>query len=389
MLRLRRMPLAQLRLRALLKPSQSKPYGFASSPKGESFIKVKIMSETKLSHFDASGSAVMVDVSEKPVTARQAVARGIITMNAAAFAAVRDGTAQKGDVLGVARIAGIMAAKRTSELIPMCHPLGLTHADVRFKVQDEPPSVLLEASASTSGRTGVEMEAIVAAQVAAATIYDMVKAVQKDVIIRDVRLILKSGGKSGLFKTDDPLLFEVEDTPLPAPRPAPEAWTGEGLAVACITLSDKGYAGDRVDESGPALLDMLSALSPARRQLFLLPDDPRALRKLVKDLAASGWGLIVTTGGTGLSPRDFTPEALIPVLDRRLPGFEQVMFAEGLTHTPRAVLSRCLAGTLGRTMLIALPGSRLAAQENLAALLPVLPHALEKLNGDMSDCGRS
>ena len=97
MLRLRRMPLAQLRLRALLKPSQSKPYGFASSPKGESFIKVKIMSETKLSHFDASGSAVMVDVSEKPVTARQAVARGIITMNAAAFAAVRDGTAQKGD----------------------------------------------------------------------------------------------------------------------------------------------------------------------------------------------------------------------------------------------------------------------------------------------------
>ena len=126
MLRLRRMPLAQLRLRALLKPSQSKPYGFASSPKGESFIKVKIMSETKLSHFDASGSAVMVDVSEKPVTARQAVARGIITMNAAAFAAVRDGTAQKGDVLGVARIAGIMAAKRTSELIPLCHPLPLS-----------------------------------------------------------------------------------------------------------------------------------------------------------------------------------------------------------------------------------------------------------------------
>lgn len=132
MLRLRRMPLAQLRLRALLKPSQSKPYGFASSPKGEIFIKVKIMSETKLSHFDASGSAVMVDVSEKPVTARQAVARGIITMNAAAFAAVRDGTAQKGDVLGVARIAGIMAAKRTSELIPLCHPLPLSKLTVDF-----------------------------------------------------------------------------------------------------------------------------------------------------------------------------------------------------------------------------------------------------------------
>ena len=109
----------------------------------------------------------------------------------------------------------------------------------------------------------------------------------------------------------------------------------------------------------------------------------------MKELSSSGWGLVVTTGGTGLSPRDFTPEALLPVLERRLPGFEQVMFAEGLTHTPRAVLSRCLAGTVGRTMILALPGSLRAAQENLAALLPVLPHALEKLNGDMSDCGRS
>ena len=171
MLRLRRMPLAQLRLRALLKPSQSKPYGFASSPKGESFIKVKIMSETKLSHFDASGSAVMVDVSEKPVTARQAVARGIITMNAAAFAAVRDGTAQKGDVLGVARIAGIMAAKRTSELIPLCHPL----------------------------RLSVEMEALTGVSAALLTIYDMCKAVDKGMELGEIHLVEKTGGKSGHY----------------------------------------------------------------------------------------------------------------------------------------------------------------------------------------------
>ena len=158
MLRLRRMPLAQLRLRALLKPSQSKPYGFANSPKGESFIKVKIMSETKLSHFDASGSAVMVDVSEKPVTARQAVARGIITMNAAAFAAVRDGTAQKGDVLGVARIAGIMAAKRTSELIPLCHPLPLSKLTVDFHLLPEQQAVEAVCTARTIGVTGVEID---------------------------------------------------------------------------------------------------------------------------------------------------------------------------------------------------------------------------------------
>lgn len=199
MLRLRRMPLAQLRLRALLKPSQSKPYGFASFPKGESFIKVKIMSETKLSHFDASGSAVMVDVSEKPVTARQAVARGIITMNAAAFAAVRDGTAQKGDVLGVARIAGIMAAKRTSELIPLCHPLPLSKLTVDFHLLPEQQAVEAVCTARTIGVTGVEMEALTGVSAALLTIYDMCKAVDKGMELGEIHLVEKTGGKSGHY----------------------------------------------------------------------------------------------------------------------------------------------------------------------------------------------
>ena len=199
MLRLRRMPLAQLRLRALLNPSQSKPYGFASFPKGESFIKVKIMSETKLSHFDASGSAVMVDVSEKPVTARQAVARGIITMNAAAFAAVRDGTAQKGDVLGVARIAGIMAAKRTSELIPLCHPLPLSKLTVDFHLLPEQQAVEAVCTARTIGVTGVEMEALTGVSAALLTIYDMCKAVDKGMELGEIHLVEKTGGKSGHY----------------------------------------------------------------------------------------------------------------------------------------------------------------------------------------------
>ena len=340
------------------------------------------------SHLDASGAPRMVDVSAKTETKRTAIARSVVHISASTLELLKAKALPKGDVLTVAQIAGIMAAKRTSEFIPMCHPLALTHTDVRFLVRDEPPSVLIEASASTSDRTGVEMEAIIGAQIAAATIYDMVKAVQKDVVIGDTRLILKSGGKSGLFKVEEPLLFTVDAAPLPESRPLPEAWEGEGLACAVITLSDKGYAGEREDKSGPALAALLESLSPARVQNFLLPDDPAALRSQVKKLAGLGWGLIVTTGGTGLSPRDTTPEALIPELDRRLPGFEQVMFAEGLKHTPRAVLSRCLAGTIGTSMIIALPGSSKAAEENLSALLPILPHALEKLNGDMRDCGR-
>ncbi len=342
------------------------------------------------SHLDASGAPRMVDVSAKTTSRRTAIARSVVHISASTLELLKAKALPKGDVLTVAQIAGIMAAKRTSEFIPMCHPLALTHTDVRFLVRDEPPSVLIEASASTSDRTGVEMEAIIGAQIAAATIYDMVKAVQKDVVIGDTRLILKSGGKSGLFKVEEPLLFTVEPAaPLPQPRPLPERWEGEGLACAVVTLSDKGYAGEREDRSGPNLAALLEALSPAKVQNFLLPDDPTALRALVKKLAALGWGLIVTTGGTGLSPRDTTPEALIPELDRRLPGFEQVMFAEGLKHTPHAVLSRCLAGTIGTSMVIALPGSRKAAEENLSAILPVLPHALEKLNGDMRDCGRT
>ena len=197
--KLRSVPLAQLRLWALLKPSQSKPDGFASSPKGVSFIKVKIMSETKLSHFDASGSAVMVDVSEKPATARQAVARGIITMNAAAFAAVRDGTAQKGDVLGVARIAGIMAAKRTSELIPLCHPLPLSKLTVDFHLLPEQQAVEAVCTARTIGVTGVEMEALTGVSAALLTIYDMCKAVDKGMEMGEIHLVEKTGGKSGHY----------------------------------------------------------------------------------------------------------------------------------------------------------------------------------------------
>lgn len=162
-----------------------------------------------------------------------------------------------------------------------------------------------------------------------------------------------------------------------------------GCALAVVTLSDKGFAGLREDESGPALLDRArKALPLCHERRFLLPDDPGRLRALALDLAEQGYDLVISTGGTGLSPRDLTPEALIPVLDRRLPGFEQAMMAASLQKTPRAVLSRALAGTMGQTLLLALPGSSRAALENLEAVLNALPHALEKLGGDMSDCGR-
>jgi len=155
---------------------------------------------SKLSHLDAKGQAHMVDVSGKPVTAREATAEAVVMLSQEAFAAVMDGTAPKGDVLAAARIAGIMAAKRVPDLIPLCHPLAITKAQVEFEPDTETHSIRIAAMVATSGQTGVEMEALTAVSVAALTLYDMIKAVDKGAVIENVRLIAKSGGKSGRYK---------------------------------------------------------------------------------------------------------------------------------------------------------------------------------------------
>ncbi|MCB1311646.1 MAG: cyclic pyranopterin monophosphate synthase MoaC [Sedimentitalea sp.] len=150
-----------------------------------------------LTHFDAKGDAHMVDVSGKPVTARIAIARGHISMAPQTYDIVSEGRAKKGDVLGVARLAGIMGAKRTPELIPLCHPLPITRAAVELTLDPDLPGVQIEATVATTGQTGVEMEALTAVSVAALTVYDMVKAADKTMQIGGIRVVLKDGGKSG------------------------------------------------------------------------------------------------------------------------------------------------------------------------------------------------
>ncbi len=153
-----------------------------------------------LTHFDEKGAAHMVDVSEKATTSRVAVAKGFISMQPATLAMVAGGTAKKGDVLGVARLAGIMAAKKTHDLIPLCHPLALSKVAVELEVADG--GIAIAATVKNTGQTGVEMEALTAVSLAALTVYDMVKAVDKSMVISDVRLVLKDGGKSGLFEAE-------------------------------------------------------------------------------------------------------------------------------------------------------------------------------------------
>lgn len=154
---------------------------------------------TGLTHFDTQGHAHMVDVSDKPVTARMAVAEGKVVMSAETLAIVTSGQASKGDVLGVARLAGIMGAKRTADLIPLCHPLPITKVALELTPEPALPGIVVQATVRTGGQTGVEMEALTAVSVACLTIYDMVKAVEKTMRIEGIRLLVKDGGKSGRF----------------------------------------------------------------------------------------------------------------------------------------------------------------------------------------------
>lgn len=155
--------------------------------------------EKKLNHFDSNGNAIMVDVTEKNITERQAIARGKIFVNDETYKKIVEGNMAKGDVLGVARVAGIMATKKTSDLIPMCHPLMLTKSKIDFEFNEEEKSITAISLVKLSGKTGVEMEALTGVNVALLTIYDMCKAIDKNMVISDIHLVEKTGGKSGKF----------------------------------------------------------------------------------------------------------------------------------------------------------------------------------------------
>lgn len=159
--------------------------------------------EPTMNHFDAQGNAIMVDVSAKDVTARTAVAEGKIRVSRPVLEAITNHTAAKGDVLGVARVAGIMAAKRTAELIPLCHPLSLSHLSVEFVILEEKSAVQARCTAKLAGRTGVEMEALTGVSVALLTIYDMCKAMDRGMEVTDIHLVYKDGGKTGVFQRED------------------------------------------------------------------------------------------------------------------------------------------------------------------------------------------
>ncbi|HET6819721.1 MAG TPA: bifunctional molybdenum cofactor biosynthesis protein MoaC/MoaB [Candidatus Limnocylindria bacterium] len=322
----------------------------------------------KPSHLGAEGEARMVDVGGKPVTARRAVAQAVVRMRPEVLATLLDAGGPKGDAFGVARLAGIGAAKRTADLIPLCHPLPLDRVAVDLVADRDAGTVTIRAEVTATARTGVEMEALTAASVAALTLYDMAKALQRDIVIERVELLQKEGGSHGSWSRD-------------AAPPAAGTATADAEAVV-VVCSTRSAAGEREDTAGPQLVELLQtagwAVDPEPR---VVPDDEMQIATRLAELADAGHRLVVTSGGTGLTPTDVTPAATRRVIDREVPGLSELMRSAGLASTPMAALSRGVVGTRGATLIANLPGSPKGAVESLEAVLPVLRHAVEQLAG--------
>jgi len=295
----------------------------------------------------------MIDITHKPTSLREATATALVSVSdAATIKALREKRVPKGDVLESARVAALFGVKKTHELIPDCHPLPIEHAECTFAVGEM--DIVVTMRVRTIYRTGVEVEAMHGASVAALTIYDMLKPIDKGVMITGIKLLEKKGGKS-----DWKDRFEAP------------------VRAAVLVISDGVASGKKEDKAGASIAARLSALGVSVEIRAVVPDEPEDIAALVKAWANEGLDLILTTGGTGLSPRDRTPAALAPLLDREVPGIMEAARSYGQERMPWAMMSRGVAGMIGRTLVITLPGSTRGAQETMDALFPFVLHVVK------------
>lgn len=299
----------------------------------------------------------MVDITHKIITQRTATAQAIVKVGSPeTMQAILNKTVPKGDVLEVARTAGLFAVKNTSNSIPDCHPMPIEFTGIEYEFLDN--SVLIKVTVKAIYRTGVEVEAMHGASIVALTMYDMLKPIDKKVEISTIKLLHKKGGKSDYRNK------EIQD-----------------LSVAVMVCSDSVSSGKKEDKAGKVISDKIKNLGLSVSNYIIIPDEVLDIQNTINTLCAQKIDLLIITGGTGLSNRDVTPEAVVPLLDRRIPGIEEAIRSYGQDRTPYAMLSRSVVGFKGNTLIMALPGSTAGASESMDAVFPSVLHLFKILNG--------
>lgn len=329
----------------------------------------------------------MIDVGEKPITTREAEAEAVLRGNPDVLSDLWNGRLPKGEVQSAAEVAGILAAKRTPELLPMCHPIRLQSVQMHLTLEKD--HIRVHAIACCEDRTGAEMEALSAASVAALTLYDWAKS-HDPAMSFSVRLIRKSGGKSGEWKAEpeaqiphaDPAgaLQEMHRSQTPHTHASEEK--DMNIRAAVLTVSDRASQGIYEDKSGALLGKLLAKAGIEVLATALVPDELEQIQgELIRLVDNFQPDLVLTTGGTGFSPRDWTPEATRAVVEREVPGIPEMLRQHSAKGDLRTYLSRAAAGIRGKTLIVNLPGSARAVQEQWDTLTPILPHSIAMVRG--------
>lgn len=303
----------------------------------------------------------MVNITHKSSSLRKAVASATVSVSRQeTIDAVKNRTVPKGDVFEFSRAAGLLAIKKTSDVIPDCHPLPVEYATITHSVDGM--KIVITVEVQTIYKTGVEVEAMHGAAITALTIYDMLKPLDKSVEISAIKLESKKGGKTNFIE-------EAQDN----------------ISCAVIVCSDGISKGIRRDMSGKTIIEKLKRFNLPVANYEIVPDEFSVIQEKAKQLSDDGYNLVLFTGGTGLSPRDVTPDAIAPLLDREIPGIMEAARNYGQQRTPFAMLSRGVAGFIKNTLVITLPGSPDGAAETMDALFPYVLHVFRVAKGIRHD----
>ena len=298
----------------------------------------------------------MVDITHKTNTLRIATAQAIVQVSKPeTITAIQNRSVPKGDVFEMAKAAGFLAVKKTPDLLPDCHPIPIEYTAVQYKIEDL--SIIIELTVKTIYKTGVEVEAMHGASVVALTMYDMLKPIDKGVEIKNIKLLEKKGGKS-------------DRKALP-----------ENLKIAVIVCSDSISDGFGEDKSGKKIIEKLNALNLSTSEYSVIKDDKLMIQEKVRSFVSADYQLILLTGGTGLSVRDVTPEAVGELIDREIPGIAETARQYGQQRVPTSMLSRSVAGLIGNTLVVTMPGSTGGVTEYMDALFPQILHVFSVMEG--------